>query len=156
VKCFLTISFPTIQVKKKAQRFYSLSNGQTLEPLNLFYLTSPTTIAINRIEMGHRKQKAKFEHISDILADVLPTYRRESDTDLVQVWQVWDRVVGDVIAQNARPAAFKGKLLLVHVSSSTWIHQLQFLKEEMMAKLNKALGKSVVNDLKFKIGPLGQ
>ena len=106
--------------------------------------------------MKPKKQKAKFEHIGSILSDVLKTYRRDSDADLVQVWQVWDRVVGDVIAQNARPAAFKGKLLLVHVSSSTWIHQLQFLKTEMMTKLNQALGKAVINDLKFKIGPLGE
>jgi len=105
--------------------------------------------------MKPKKQKAKFEHIGSILSDVLKTYRRESDADLVQVWQVWDKVVGDVIALNARPAAFKGKLLLVHVSSSTWIHQLQFLKTEMMVKLNQTLGKAVINDLKFKIGPLG-
>jgi predicted nucleic acid-binding Zn ribbon protein len=106
--------------------------------------------------MESKKQKAKFEHIGHILADVLKTYRRETDADLVQVWQVWDKVVGDVIAQNARPAAFKGKILLVHVSSSTWIHQLQFLKEEMMVKLNQDLGKSVIGDIKFKIGPIGE
>lgn len=106
--------------------------------------------------MERKKQKAKFEHIGNILADVLKTYRRETNADLVQVWQVWDTVVGDVIAQNARPAAFKGKILLVNVSSSTWVHQLQFLKAEMMAKLNKDLGKSVISDIKFKIGPLSE
>jgi predicted nucleic acid-binding Zn ribbon protein len=73
---------------------------------------------------------------------------------LIQVWNVWDGVVGDVIAQNARPAAFKGRILLVHVSSSTWIHQLQFLKEEMIDKLNAALGKVLIEDLKFRIGPV--
>ena len=126
------------------------------EPCLLFSLTSLISIVINRIEMESKKKKAKFEHIGSILADVLKTYRRETNADLVQVWQVWDKVVGDVIAQNARPAAFKGKILLVHVSSSTWIHQLQFLKEEMMAKLNKDLGKSVIGDIKFKIGPLSE
>ena len=104
--------------------------------------------------MKPKKTKGKFEHISGILADVLKTYRRESDGELVQVWQVWDDIVGDVIAQNARPAAFKGKILLVHVSSSTWVHQLQFLKKEMIVKLNHTLGKALIDDLKFKIGPL--
>jgi predicted nucleic acid-binding Zn ribbon protein len=104
--------------------------------------------------MKPKKQKAKFEHIGNILTDVLKTYRRESDAELIQVWQVWDDIVGDVIAQNARPAAFKGKILLVHVSSSTWVHQLQFLKQEMIAKLNNTFGKELIGDLKFKIGPL--
>ena len=85
---------------------------------------------------------------------MLKKYRRESDTELVQVWQIWDDIVGDVIAQNAKPAAFKGPILLVHVASSTWIHQLQFLKREMIEQLNDALGKPLIEDLKFKIGPL--
>ena len=105
-------------------------------------------------EMKPKKQKAKFEHIGSILTDVLKTYRKDADGELVQVWQVWDEIVGEVIAQNAKPAAFKGKILIVHVSSSTWVHQLQFLKKEMIAKLNSAFGKALIDDLKFKIGKL--
>jgi predicted nucleic acid-binding Zn ribbon protein len=62
--------------------------------------------------------------------------------------------VGEVIAQNAKPAAFKGQILLVHVTSSSWIHQLQFLKKEMIERLNNSMGKPLIEDLKFKIGPL--
>ena len=104
--------------------------------------------------MGRKKRKAEFVHIGSILGDVLKKYRRESDSELVQVWQIWDGIVGEVIAQNAKPAAFKGKILLVHVTSSTWIHQLQFLKKDMVERLNAALCKPLIEDLKFKIGPL--
>ena len=104
--------------------------------------------------MERKKRNANFVNIGRLIGDVLKTYRRESDRELIQVWQVWDSTVGDIIAQNAKPAAFKGRILLVHATSSTWIHQLQFLKKEMIAKLNKALGKSLIDDLKFKIGPL--
>jgi predicted nucleic acid-binding Zn ribbon protein len=102
-----------------------------------------------------KKRKAKFVHIGSIIGDVLKKYRHQTDAELVQVWQVWDSILGNVIAQNAKPAAFKGRILLVHVTSSSWIHQLQFLKKEMIAKLNDALGKALIEDLKFKIGPLG-
>ena len=104
--------------------------------------------------METRKRKTKFVHIGSIIDDVIKSYRRESDAELIQVWNVWDGVVGEVLAQNARPAAFKGRVLLVHVSSSTWIHQLQFLKQEMIDKLNTALGKVLIDELKFKIGPV--
>ena len=102
--------------------------------------------------MERKKRKIKFVHIGSILEDVLKNYRRELD---VELGRVWDEIVGDVIAQNAKPAAFKGRVLLVHVTSSTWIHQLQFLKKEMIAKLNHALGKKLIEDLNFKIGPIG-
>jgi predicted nucleic acid-binding Zn ribbon protein len=105
--------------------------------------------------MARKKRKAEFVHIGNILGGVLKKYRREMDVELVQVWQVWDNIVGEVIAQNAKPAAFKGQILLVHVTSSTWIHQLQFLKKEMIERLNNTLGKPLIEDLKFKIGPLG-
>ena len=93
-------------------------------------------------------------HIGSIIDDVLKAYRREPDNELMQVWQVWDRIVGDVVSKNAKPAAFKGRIVLVYVTSSTWVHQLQFLKEEIIVKLNEGLGKALVDDLKFKIGPV--
>ena len=105
--------------------------------------------------MERKKRQVKFVHISSVIGDVLKKYRHETDAELVQVWQIWDDIVGTVIAQNAKPAAFKGRILLVHVTSSTWVHQLQFLKKEMIEKINGSLGKTMVDDLKFKIGPLG-
>ena len=104
--------------------------------------------------MKSKKRKAQFEHIGTIIGDVLKTYRREADGELINVWHVWNGIVGDAIAQNTKPAAFKGRILLVHVSSSTWIHQLHFLKAEMIDNLNNALGKKMIDDLKFKIGPV--
>jgi len=103
---------------------------------------------------NYRKKSKKSAHIGGILNDVLKTLRPEADSGLVQVWQLWDDVVGRAIAENARPAAFKGKLLLVHVSSSPWVHQLQFLKREIIQKLNAALGQNLIEDIKFKIGPV--
>jgi predicted nucleic acid-binding Zn ribbon protein len=105
-------------------------------------------------EMKSKKDSARIVHISSVIDDVLKTYRREPDGELLQVWQVWDSIVGDVIAKNTKPGAFKGRILLVYVTSSTWVHQLQFLKAEMITKLNQALGKSLIDDLKFKIGPV--
>jgi predicted nucleic acid-binding Zn ribbon protein len=99
-------------------------------------------------------KRSEFVHIGNVIDAVLKPYRSKPDFELKNVWDLWDGVVGKTIAQNARPAAFKGKLLIVHVSSSSWMHQLQFLKNDMIAKLNTALGKSLITEIKFKIGPL--
>lgn len=104
--------------------------------------------------MKNPEKRSGFVHIRNILDDVLKPYQSSPDFELKEVWRLWDEAVGETIAQNARPAAFKGKLLVVHVSSSTWIHQLQFLKKDMIAKLNTALGKPLLEEIKFKIGPL--
>ena len=104
--------------------------------------------------MKNSKNLEEFEHIGNIIHNVLKTCRSDFDENLSQVWGKWNGAVGDGIAKNAQPKAFKGKLLLVHVTSSTWMHQLQFLKKDIIKQINHALGKELVEEIKFKIGPL--
>ncbi len=105
--------------------------------------------------MRKQDKQSDFVQIGNVLEGVLKNYRSAPDYALTKVWRLWDEAVGETIASNARPAAFKGNLLIVHVISATWIHQLQFLKNDLIAKLNDALGKPLVEKIKFKIGPLG-
>ena len=104
--------------------------------------------------MTDKKKNGEFAHIGCILKGVLKTCRSDCDEELSKVWSLWESAVGDVIAKNAKPEAFKGKLLLVLVNSSPWMHQLQFLKKDIINKVNQALGKELVQDIKFKIGPV--
>jgi predicted nucleic acid-binding Zn ribbon protein len=101
-----------------------------------------------------KKRKKEIVHIGSVINKVLKTQRHEFDEDLTQIWNLWDSAVGEAIAKNARPAAFKGKLLLVHVVSSTWVHELKFLKKDIIKKINEAFGKTLVEEIKFKIGPV--
>ena len=101
-----------------------------------------------------RKKRREFVHIGSIVDKVVRTVRNDADADMIQVWNVWKGVVGGAVAENARPAAFKGNLLLVHVSSSPWLQQLQFLKGDIILRLNQALNQELVREIKFKIGPL--
>ncbi len=104
--------------------------------------------------MSDEDRRSDFVQIGKIIENVMKPYRSEADFGLKEVWRLWDEAVGKSVAQNARPTAFRGTLLIVHVSNSTWIHQLQFLKGELIAALNTALGKPLLEDIKFKIGPL--
>jgi predicted nucleic acid-binding Zn ribbon protein len=91
-------------------------------------------------------------HISGILSGLLQRLRPEAEQGMLRIWRAWERLVGEDIARNARPAAFKGSVLLVHVTSSVWVHHLRFLKSELVTRLNNDLGQALVSDIKFKIG----
>lgn len=95
-----------------------------------------------------------FSSLGEILKEAMKSCRRENDQELMRVWDIWDNALGAVISENARPKAFKGKFLIVHVSSSAWTQQLQYLKKDIIQKINAALGKEMINDIKFKIGEL--
>jgi predicted nucleic acid-binding Zn ribbon protein len=95
-----------------------------------------------------------FTDIGTVLDKVLHQYRPKSDQALCRVWDIWDDAVGSGIAVNARPAAFKGDILLVHVSNSSWLHHLRFLENELVTKVNKALGAERIKTIQLKIVPI--
>ncbi len=99
-----------------------------------------------------RKKNQNFVHIGSILENIMDGSRGDFDIRLTRIWDMWDGIVDPHIAENARPVAFKGKLLIVHASSSSWINHLQYLKMDIISQINNALGKRLVNDIKFKIG----
>lgn len=95
-----------------------------------------------------------FTPIGRVLEAILDQCRADRSGGLMHLIQVWNKVVGPPISDNAKPFAVKGSLLLVHVSSSVWLHQLRFLRAELLEKLNHSLRSQSLADIKFKIGPL--
>lgn len=101
-----------------------------------------------------KKKTGSIESLGSVIDKLLQSGIRQEDAPLLKVWELWERAVGQIIAENAQPAAFKGKILLVHVNSSPWLHQLSFLKKDLLARINRELGQDLVDEIKFKIGPL--
>jgi predicted nucleic acid-binding Zn ribbon protein len=101
-----------------------------------------------------RKKMGKPDLLGNILGETLKASKIGIDLELHRLWKQWADLVGPAIAHNTRPAAIKGKLLLVNVSSAPWMQQLQYLKDELIAKLNAALDKEAVQDIRFRVGPV--
>jgi hypothetical protein len=104
--------------------------------------------------MKKRRTNTSFAKIGDVLGGVLHSYRPMADQSLIRVWDVWEETVGANIAANASPAAFKGDMLLVYVSNSTWLHHLRFLEADLVERLNNALQARRVGKINLKIGPV--
>lgn len=119
------------------------------KPFQLFTVN----LRVDHIDNKRKKMKNATQ-IGDILSDVIESFEQNSDMRMVDIWKLWDTIVEPHISENARPAAFRKKLLLVHVSSSSWVQQLQFMKKEILNKANKVLGQNVIEEIKFKIGPV--
>lgn len=67
--------------------------------------------------------------------------------------ECWERAVGPRISQHTRPHRVKDRTLFVKVSGSVWMHQLQFMKNEILEKLNGLLGAGRgIESLRFSIG----
>jgi hypothetical protein len=68
--------------------------------------------------------------------------------------ELWRRAVGPQIAARTLPEAVKRGALHVKVSAPVWLHQLQFLKEEILEKLRELSGSDEIRSLFFTIGEI--
>jgi predicted nucleic acid-binding Zn ribbon protein len=92
--------------------------------------------------------------LGDLIHQFMYQHRPASAEHLARILDVWSLAVGESIARNAKPGEIRGKNLVVYVTNSTWLHQLRFMKTDMIAKLNQRLGSSLVSEIRFKIGAL--
>jgi hypothetical protein len=100
------------------------------------------------------KNKPGITPIKGVLATVLRQCRGDLQWDPDNLDRIWKRAVGPQIASNARPAAFKPRLWIVHVSSSVWLQELHYQKAELIDRVNLEAGNHILDDLQFRIGPL--
>jgi len=61
----------------------------------------------------------------------------------------WNEIVGERVARNTQPDKVEHGVIFVKVSSSTWRQKLYFQKKEILQKINNAIGKNVIRDIRF-------
>ncbi len=76
--------------------------------------------------------------------------------EVYRLWSFWDEVVGEGIARRAQPQRMRDRVLVVAVSSHTWMQELQFLKENIRERLNQRLGAPLIEDLRLVSGSVRQ
>lgn len=99
--------------------------------------------------------RKEFVHIGLIIDTLLSSYRKNTKGavgKLDRIANVWSSATGTAIAENTKPISVKGGLLLVNVTSSVWMQQLQYIKDDLIVRLNAALGVEDIDNIKFKIG----
>jgi predicted nucleic acid-binding Zn ribbon protein len=92
-----------------------------------------------------------MEALSSVLSRAL---RRLGLEDELKGWQAvgeWPRLVGPRVARHTRAVGFQGGTLRVEVEGSAWMHELGFLKRDLIRRLNSHLGSDLVHDVRFII-----
>jgi predicted nucleic acid-binding Zn ribbon protein len=105
---------------------------------------------------GFRRQDVRVGRDPVRLGDVLKAAlaRLPAGADIADhaLWGHWDDVVGPTLARHARPRRLRRGVLVVAVDDSLWMHELQFLKQELCARLNERMGRAVVRQMFLALG----
>jgi hypothetical protein len=92
--------------------------------------------------------------IRSILEKTLEALEIDVPLKSYSIWGAWKEIVGESVALHTQPRSIRNRILFIDVSHPTWIQQLQFLKPTLLEKINSFLGKSPIQDIRFKLGKI--
>jgi predicted nucleic acid-binding Zn ribbon protein len=71
---------------------------------------------------------------------------------LARVQEVWESAVGPAIAASARPTAERDGVLTVTCAAAVWAQELDLMADDLVPRLNAALGAEAIRELRCRTG----
>ena len=83
----------------------------------------------------------------DLLTHDLGITRKLREYDVITLWRT---IVGDQIARVAVAERVENRVLFVAVSSAPWRAELSMRRQEILEKINTAVGRQVIREIRFR------
>ena len=80
--------------------------------------------------------------------------REPDEVAAVRVFHAWRRAVPERIYRRARPVRLHAGTLYVNTDTSAWASELEYMKEELLARVRTRAPEVRVRALRFRVGPL--
>jgi predicted nucleic acid-binding Zn ribbon protein len=102
--------------------------------------------------MRRRKGSSTPRLLGEILPETLKKKALHIPMKDRSLIDAWNRAAGPQIGAKAQPDRLREEVLYVRVATSVWMHELQFMKQDIISKLNGILGGTKVSQIRFFIG----
>lgn len=64
----------------------------------------------------------------------------------------WKTLVGEVLAEHAKPVRVKNGILYVEVDDPVWLSQIKYMKGGILSKVDREIKEGAIKDLRFYLG----
>jgi hypothetical protein len=88
----------------------------------------------------------------EALAHALDDLGLTDQAHRLRIILAWPQAVGPRIAGSTTPSMFSRGVLTVRAHTASWQQELTYLKSELVTRLNDALGRKVVTEIKVIAG----
>ncbi|HDZ90327.1 MAG: DUF721 domain-containing protein [Deltaproteobacteria bacterium] len=99
-----------------------------------------------------KSQPKDLTSLGDIISGLLNDGTLPFNPDDVEIWQVWDEVVGEPYSGNTSPSQIRNRRLRVTVYDSVSLQDLKFQENQIRVRLNKKLGRPAIERIDFRLG----
>ncbi|MBD3285066.1 DUF721 domain-containing protein [candidate division WOR-3 bacterium] len=101
--------------------------------------------------MSRKGRSGKFKRLGEAVEDLLRRRAGEGIAEYEAV-RIWPQAAGESIAKRCIAIGIKSGILWVVVPNHVWLTEMKALKNRLIDKITKELGRKVVKDIKFKVG----
>ena len=111
-----------------------------------------------RCEQMKKKTRTGYEQsgptpMREMFVDVYAAKQWGTQWRLFRLLRQWPEVVGAEVARLTAPAFFRRETLWIFVQDSAWMHHLQYVKTDLIARINRHLEGEPVTDLRWQLSP---
>jgi len=99
------------------------------------------------MKISDRPPMKQAEQVGSLLKQLLSDQGLGERLSRYQAWLIWDKLVGEQIANRARPLRLRQGVLEVQVDHPVWMQQLQLLKPKILEKLNQQVPNAGITNI---------
>lgn len=92
-----------------------------------------------------------MEKIGTILLNSLKKSRLDKKLMEARIFVNYESMVGEKIFEISKPIFIQNNTLFIGVENHIWVHQLHFLKPELINSINSNLPRPLVKDIRFQV-----
>ncbi|MBI5746942.1 MAG: DUF721 domain-containing protein [Nitrospirae bacterium] len=100
----------------------------------------------------HEMHTPKMIDISSVINNLSKSLGFEQKMVELSIQKRWGEIMGGKIANHTMPGQIRYKKLYIEVDNPVWMHQLLFLKDEILNRVNRSIGREIINEVRFKLG----
>ncbi|MDI6785351.1 MAG: DUF721 domain-containing protein [bacterium] len=97
------------------------------------------------------RRKGDFESIEVILKRIIKKSNLTSKFLEEKLKKKWKKIVGEEISKHIIPLQIKNKILYIKIENPIWNNEFNFLKKEIIEKVNLNMDKNIIKDIRSKI-----
>jgi predicted nucleic acid-binding Zn ribbon protein len=98
-------------------------------------------------------EQARPQKIGEILRDFLVAKGLSGPLKHLEIYSVWEEVVGPAVLRHTRIAGFAHHKLYVDVDSAAHMHELRtFYKQQILTDLRQRIPAILIEDIVFRPG----
>jgi len=98
---------------------------------------------------GEGKGGKEPEKVGEVLGGVLRRLGLRDSVLRAEVVEEWDNLVGEAIARVTRAQGIRGATLIVEVRSSSWLMELNLMRQEILRRLNEGRREARIEKIVF-------